>query len=66
MNEEVVATYHEALTVRNVEDDLRAAGIPSEKILPERGKRRIRVIVSEATKPEILEILKRHEPVELS
>lgn len=65
MTEEVTATYSEAMTIRNVEEDLRALGIPSEKIHTSADKRRIRVLVPEAAKPEILEILRRHDPVEL-
>lgn len=65
MTHEVTATYDDATAVKNVEDDLRALGIPSEKIYPEADKRKIRVRVPKAALAEILEVLKRHKPVEL-
>ena len=61
----VVATYKDFRTVRNVEDDLLSTGIPNEKIKVDRGHRKIRVMVPEATKSEIMEILNRHEPSEI-
>ena len=62
---EVVASYGDEIAIKNVEDDLRALGIPSEKIFVDREHRRIRVRTPEATQAEIMEVLKRHEPVEL-
>ncbi|WP_405238021.1 hypothetical protein [Lentisalinibacter orientalis] len=66
MTEEVTATYGDATPVKNVEEDLRALGIPSETIYVDRDNRKIRVKTAESTKAEIMEVLKRHEPVELS
>jgi hypothetical protein len=61
----VVATYKDFRTVKNVEDDLLSTGIPNEKIKVDRDHRKIRVMVPEATRAEIMEILNRHEPAEL-
>ena len=61
----VVATYKDFKTVRNVEDDLLSTGIPSEKIKIDRDHRKIRVMVPETTRSEIMEILNRHEPAEI-
>ena len=65
MTEAVVATYKDDKTVRNVEDDLLSTGIPNEKIKVDRDNRKVRVMVPEATKSEIMEILNRHEPAEI-
>lgn len=65
MTEEVIGVYDDAGAIKNVEDDLRALGIPSEKIHPDADNRRIRVVIPEATRAEIIEVLKRHEPTEI-
>ena len=65
MTAAVVATYKDFKTVRNVEDDLLSTGIPNEKIKVDRDHRKIRVMVPEATRAEIMEILNRHEPAEI-
>ena len=65
MTEEVIAIYEDAGAIKNVEDDLRALGIPSETIHPDADNRRIRVVVPEATRSEIMEVLNRHQPKEV-
>jgi hypothetical protein len=65
MTAAVVATYKDFKTVRNVEDDLLSTGIPNEKIKVDRDHRKIRVMVPEATRAEVMEILNRHEPAEI-
>ena len=65
MTAAVVATYKDLKTVRNVEDDLLSTGIPNEKIKVDRDHRKVRVMVPEATRAEIMEILNRHEPAEI-
>jgi hypothetical protein len=65
MTAAVVATYKDFKTVRNVEDDLLSTGIPNEKIKIDRDHRKIRVMVPDATRSEIMEILNRHEPAEI-
>ena len=65
MSEQVTATYGDAIAIKNVEDDLRALGIPSETIFVDADNRKIRVKTPDATRDEILEVLKRHQPVEI-
>ena len=61
----VVATYKNVRVMTNVEEDLLATGIPNEKIKIDKEHRKIRVLVPEITKSEILEILNRHDPTEV-
>lgn len=49
--------------IRNVEEVLRASGIPSEKIDVDEQAMEIKIMIHETTKPEIMEILNRHNPV---
>ena len=65
MTEAIVATYNDVTTVRNVEDDLRSTGIPMEEIHVDRDHFKVRVTIPNATKAEVLEILKRHNPKEV-
>ncbi|MGI9225054.1 MAG: hypothetical protein ACR2QX_11290 [Woeseiaceae bacterium] len=65
MTAAVVATYKNVRVITNVEDDLLSTGIPNEKIKVDREHRKIRVMVPDATKAEIMEILNRHEPTEI-
>jgi vancomycin permeability regulator SanA len=65
MTEAVVATYNDVTTVRNVEDDLRATGIPMEEIRIDNDNFKVRVTIPSVTKAEVLEILKRHKPAEV-
>jgi hypothetical protein len=65
MTQAVVATYKNVRAITNVEDDLLATGIPNEKIKIDREHRKIRVMVPEVTRSEILEILNRHDPAEI-
>jgi hypothetical protein len=61
----IVASYKDALTIMNVRDDLISTGIPGEKIKVDKDQFKIRVMVPEQTKSEIIEILNRHEPAEI-
>ena len=65
MTDAVVATYKDALTITNVEDDLRSLGIPEEKIKIDKDNARIRVMVPQESKAEIREVLNRHKPTEI-
>jgi hypothetical protein len=65
MTQAVVATYNDVTTVRNVEDDLRSTGIPMETIRVDNDNFKVRVTIPDATKAEVLEILKRHKPTEV-
>ena len=61
----VVASYKDAVTIMNVRDDLVSTGIPGDTIKVDKDHLKIRVIVPEQTKSEIIEILNRHEPAEI-
>jgi len=61
----IVASYKDAKTIMNVRDDLISTGIPDEKIKVDKDFCKVRVMVPERTKPEIIEILNRHEPSEI-
>ncbi len=65
MTEAVVATFKDVKSIMNVEEDLLATGIPNEKIKIDKEHRKIRVFTPDATKAEVLEILKRHMPDEV-
>ncbi len=65
MTAAIVATYKDFKTVKNVEDDLLSTGIPNEKIKVDTDHRKIRVMVPDATRSEIMEILNRHKPAEI-
>ncbi|MEJ2258149.1 MAG: hypothetical protein P8X98_14365 [Woeseiaceae bacterium] len=65
MTEAVVATYTDAKTIDNVRDDLRSIGIPLEQIRLDTAKRKIRVMIPDETREEVLEILNRHKPAEV-
>lgn len=65
MTEAVVATFKDVKSIMNVEEDLLATGIPNEKIKIDKEHRKIRVFTPDATRAEVLEILKRHMPAEV-
>ena len=65
MTESYVATYNDRTAVKNVEEDLRATGIPLDKINVDYDHSRIRVTAPDMTKAEVVEILKRHKPSEM-
>jgi hypothetical protein len=62
----VTGKYNSIDKVRNAEDELQSIGIPSEKIFVDTDAMQIKVMIPETTKPEILELLGRHEPSEIS
>lgn len=61
----IVASFKDSLTISNVRDDLLSTGIPGEKIKIDKEHLKIRVMVPEQTKSEVLEILNRHNPAEV-
>jgi hypothetical protein len=65
MTHSVVATYQDVTAVKNVQEDLRSTGIPSEKIHVDNDHFKVLVTIPDTTRPEILEILKRHNPTEV-
>jgi hypothetical protein len=66
MTQIITARYTSQDTVRNVYDDLISTGIPDEKIRTEKNSPVVHVMSPETTAPEVIEILNRHEPAELS
>jgi len=65
MTEIITAIYDSLITVANVVDDLASTGIPSEKIRIHESKPQVQVLLADAVEPEIKEILRRHQPLEL-
>lgn len=65
MTTALVATYKDAETIWNVKDDLMSTGIPSDAIKIDKEHSKIRVMVPDQTKAEIMEILNRHAPAEI-
>jgi len=65
MTTSVVATYKDPKAIFNVEDDLLSTGIPNDAIKIDKEHMKIRVMVPEQTKAEIIEILNRHAPAEI-
>ncbi|MDJ0699151.1 MAG: hypothetical protein QNJ07_04795 [Woeseiaceae bacterium] len=65
MTTAVVATYKDAKTIWNVEDDLISTGIPNDAIKIDKKHMKVRVVVPDQTKAEIMEILNRHAPAEI-
>jgi len=61
----VTCTYDSADKVHNAREDLVATGIPQEEILVNEKTHQIKVISPDVTKPEIVEILSRHEPSDI-
>lgn len=60
MTSTVTGIYASPDQVRNAEEDLIASGIPREQIFVDEPVSKLRVIVAEATRPGIEEILERH------
>lgn len=65
MTQAVVASYNDIATIKNVEDDLRSTGIPLDDIRIDNDNFKVRVMIPDVTKAEVLEILKRHKPAEV-
>ena len=65
MIDSVVVIYPDVTAVKNVEEDLRSTGIPSEEIRVDNDQFKVLVTVPNTTRPEMLEILKRRNPTEV-
>ena len=61
----LTGTYDTVDKVRNAEEDLLATGIPQEEIFVDENSKIIKVYIPDTAKPEILEILNRHEPTKV-
>ena len=62
MTETVKCTYDSAYKVENALEDLVGTGIPQENIQVDDDANQIIVTIPATARPEILEILNRHEP----
>lgn len=66
MSEIITAHYDSTGQVENAVDDLIATGIPDEQIRWDRDSKEVSVTMPETARPEIQEILKRHQPTRVS
>lgn len=65
MNKILIATFDSEDNLKGAHNDLLTssiAGFPREKILVDKEKRIIRVIIPETTKAEVLRMLNEHHP----
>ena len=65
MTKVITAIYASEQTVTNAYDDLISTGIPQEKIRVDKGKAQVQVSSPDSSEPEIVEILRRHQPTRL-
>ncbi|MDR5893573.1 hypothetical protein [Halomonas mongoliensis] len=65
MTQTVTAAYGSADKAVNAYDELVSEGYPREKLYFDRDSNEVKVIVPDASRPEIEEILARHEPDEI-
>lgn len=65
MTVRLTGTFDSVDKVRNAEEDLLATGIPQEEIFVDENSKIIKVNVPDTAKPEILEILNRHNPTKV-
>jgi hypothetical protein len=65
MTKIVTAIYASEETLPNVRDDLISTGIPQEKIRVNKEKRQVQVMSPDVTESEIIEIMRRHDPIQL-
>jgi hypothetical protein len=66
MSDTVTGSYRSADQIRNVEDDLRASGLPRENLFIDEPAKKIRIIIAQPSKPGIVEILERHGLTEIT
>ncbi len=62
MTKTITGSYDASLKIKNAQEDLIASGIDREKIFRDDDSGQLKVIVPADIEPEIVEILKRHEP----
>ncbi len=60
----ITKTFASVDALTNVKEDLVGEGIPQEKFFLDKENLQVKVIIPETGKPEILEILGRHNPVD--
>lgn len=61
MTKTVTGTYQSATQIKNVRSDLIAIGIPQEQIFVDEENQQIKVMIADATEPEVEDILKQHD-----
>lgn len=61
MTKTVTGTYESTDQIKNARDDLIATGVPQEQIFVDEDNLQIKVMIADATEPEIEDILKRHD-----
>lgn len=66
MTKTVTGTFDSADKAENAMDDLIASGIPQEKVYFDQANSQVKVMIPAATEAEIIEILNRHGPNQLS
>ena len=66
MTETISATYDSNTQAKNAVDDLVSTGIPRESIFLEKETNQVKVIAADVTEGEIVEILQRHQPSQVS
>ena len=66
MTETITASFESFNAAQNTVDDLLSTGIDSEKVYLDDKTPLVKVMVPNTIKPEIMEILKRHQPSQLS
>ena len=62
----VTCTYDSAIKVQNAREDLVATGIPQEEIYVDVESKLIKIMIPDVSKPEVVEILNRHEPTQIN
>lgn len=62
MTKTITGSYDASLKIKNAQQDLIASGIDREKIFSDEESGQLKVIVPADIEPEIIEILKRHQP----
>ncbi len=66
MTETISATYSSVDKAKNAVDDLVSTGIDREKVFLDEDAVQVKVITANVVEPEITEILKRHDPSEVT
>lgn len=66
MTKTVTGAFDSIDKARNAKDELISTGIPSEKVYLDGETNQVKVIIPAATEAEIVEILNRHEPTQVS
>ena len=66
MTKTMTGTFESIDKTRNAKDDLISTGIPSEKVYLDKETNQVKVIIPTETEAEIVEVLNRHEPTQVS